>query len=277
MIRIGFDKTNWVHGKFFELDWDFDSRNEEIIAELRAKGLPYFVASPPAGEPILRLDDIGGGRPEQLYECPANTTHVTTWHCPGRFGVYDAGVVSPIVPMMGIGGGWIMSKSLFQMISSEGFRGLVANELRDIETVALWGKYRDQDLTLFNVDYESSLFRLRMTDEDGGLGECPTCGSPVICIGCGDFNTECGECRRFLVATGDDQKESGLYEYWCDMENVFGISGANWGGEDFIGTMVSRRVLSFFEANNVFPYIASSVPIDTTGMNAKQLQELAAI
>ncbi len=276
MIRIGFDKSTWVHGKFFQLDWDFEFRIEEIIAELRANAVPHFVATPPAGKCILMLDDIGS-RTEQRCECPDNPTHVTTWHGRGRYGVYRSGNISPIVPMMGVGGGWIMSKSLFQRISAEGFRGLVVDELRDIQTEALWDEHQGQDLSLFNVDYESRLFTLRRTAEDGELGECPKCGSPVICNGCGKVDSECSVCGRLLVAFSDDQKESGLYEYWYDTENVLGISGAHWGGEDFVGTMVSRRVLSFFEANNVFPYIASSVPIDTSGMNTRQLQELAAI
>ncbi len=147
----------------------------------------------------------------------------------------------------------------------------------------------DYEFPMWYLKFRGKL-RFRSLKFESGMNECPKCGySPIICPTCCQKNYDCPQCGEQVLHSGGKYPKGvharAMESYWT-REPFQIVRGESWDGSDFSllahGSrpamepfyVVTRRVVDWFVAQDVAPFVAAPIDVDVSRMTKKQLERL---
>ncbi len=237
-------------------------------------------------EPMLQLET------EILQECDTVPEHITqSWYKNLKVIPWEGGL-GIIVQSVSDDRVILLRKDLKDKLAGTPLTGW---EPAPVEFVT---QARERLGTSADANYEFPMWNLKLRGKlrfrsmrfESGVNECPKCGySPIICPTCCRRSLDCPRCREQVLHSGGKYPRgvhARLYERYWTREPFQIVRGETWDWSDFCSLVLSaspmnsqfkivtRRVVDWFVAHDVAPFVAAPIDVDVSQMTKKQLERL---
>jgi hypothetical protein len=133
-------------------------------------------------------------------------------------------------------------------------------------------EYAGQDLRLYFLPECPRDVSMKATVDPPNENACPFCSaSPFVCPGCGDWTATCKGCGRHLVTRSPDDLTE--HPFLIDDDDWL-IDVSKWNGQDFLGDVVTRRVVEFLLSIHAEPFVALPVRANTLNITPEKRRRL---
>ncbi len=279
MRIISLNHRDWKYGYFYFLDpcmGRYFGIHNDARRLRKTHGVPVLESLPGEIEEVAYLEYLNGGTLERLSDkkhsgdCSRNSSPLRVSKDEvERFYLWGS-VFPPLLGLIG-NGGYVFSADCSRRLETAGFSGFEPHEI-PTEAFRESQFQLPEGVKLFRQGTHGPWCGLRYTFEDEMPAHCACCGTSIICSECGQVSLDCSQCERKNVWIFG--REPDVTDITIKISQVDGISGIRWNGNDFMGNVVSARVVRFLESIHAYPYLAMSIPVDTAGMTPAQLQRL---